>query len=216
MRSLWFAFLTPTSSIPVTLYVVGDQSGFTYTNIATPFFTEAGSGQFFYRVPILWGLDTSVTATMVGYAGGNYWYGADLTAVDIATYNAAGPLVITQVNETLVYGGFSESTESDTATTANNIFKALDAPPSGKANIISSIQFISQGGAGGVSSMEILLHSLGLNGQISLVTFGATTFLPGMAITEQLDWYWANPSSPSSVSVTGRVNYDQVTIPVFP
>lgn len=82
-RSIWVA-IKWTGGASEALTIVGNQSGLTYATFQPPYFQN--TNVTFYRVPVLNGVDTTVTLTASSNATFSIWYGADLAEIDVAIY----------------------------------------------------------------------------------------------------------------------------------
>jgi len=101
-RSIWLTIQVFSGASPVTITVTcsGNQSNFEYNVIQLPYNTSYSLYSFAYRIPIISGMDTSVTLEInTSGVGFNYWWGADLANVDTAIY-AEGNLDVIVANTT--------------------------------------------------------------------------------------------------------------------
>ena len=155
-RSMWIA-IKWTGGASQNITVIGNQSGLTYTTFQPPYFQN--SNVTFYRVPILNGVDTTVTLTASSNATFSIWYGADLSQVDVAIYPDAitGVTISNAVNTNtfgtittidplyMVPSGGQQTLSLNIATGATNV---LPVPPYGYQYRIHSVNKTSTFGVG--------------------------------------------------------------------
>ena len=196
-RSVYVVIQWPVTSGLVqtagTYSVVGNQSGLTYNTVPISYVPTTGpflSTISQFRIPVLNGIDTSLSLKLTPYtAGGDtqswvVWYGADLAIFDTAIYDeVAIPVTMASPSvgfETYTVGGSLRATLTTTATGAQAF---LAAPAAGKSY---RIQYVSMVYAGTASTTPVYgyFSNTGLATLVSLTApYCPTVVLNGLIVS---------------------------------